>query len=501
MHTIGLDVGTTGVKACVFDEDGVIRGYGFREYGIICTEPHMAEQDAELVWRLTGEVLKEAAAQAGAADIRALCLSVQGDAIIPIDNRFNPLYPAVLGMDYRSEPQARKFADQFGDRALFDLTGMRPHPMNSVVKMLWLKECRPSVFDSAWKIVTYADFITGKLCGEAVIDYTMASRTMAFDLAGRAWSADILKAIGIGPQRLSRPVQSGTVCGELTAAVARETGLPAGLPVVAGGHDQTCAAIGAGVVKGGRAILSSGTAEVLASAFTERVDRTMLYDSYYPQYIHAAPGAFFTFALNHSGGISFRWYRDNLGLPEKEWAANNGADPYTAIIERMPPGPSPVFVVPHFSGSPTPTCDMNARAAIVGMSFSTTRHDIAKAFLEGLTFELRNNVDLMKSAGIRVDDLVAVGGGAKSPMWLQMRADILGAPLRTLKVREAACLGAAILASTAAGIYGSVDEGVGKTVRDEMIFNPQPDMRKIYDDRFRRYLALYPALKKAAAIG
>jgi sugar (pentulose or hexulose) kinase len=186
MPLLGLDLGTTGCKAIVFDADGRLRARAFREYGVDCDAPAKAEQDAEHVWTLAKEALREVAAQAGEPPIRALSVSVQGDAIIPVDREFNALHPAILGMDYRSAAQARRCEEQFGGFELFLRTGMRPHPMNSLTKVLFLREHAPAVFARAWKIVTYADFILGKLGAEAVIDHTMASRTMAFDLGAKA---------------------------------------------------------------------------------------------------------------------------------------------------------------------------------------------------------------------------------------------------------------------------------------------------------------------------
>jgi xylulokinase len=278
-------------------------------------------------------------------------------------------------------------------------------------------------------------------------------------------------------------------------ALAARLGLARGVSVVAGGHDQTCAALGAGVIAERRAVVSSGTAEVLSLAFAKRPSGDVMFDSYYPCYLHAAPDMLFTFALNHSGGILFRWYRDNLGAPEVATATQAGADPYTQIVARMPKGPSPVMVLPHFNGSGTPTCDLHSKGAIVGMTFATTRHDIAKAILEALTFELRINCARLRETGLRHDELVVVGGGAKSADWLQLRADILGRAVRTLAVREAACLGAALLAGTAAGMYGSLEEGVGRTVKTQHVYEPHEPTRKLYDERFGLYQELYPSLK------
>jgi sugar (pentulose or hexulose) kinase len=495
MHLIGLDIGTTGCKAIVFSPEGRMLGRGFREYEVVCRAPAMAEQDAEHVWNLTREVLKEAVAQSGVNDLAALSLSVQGDAVIPIDRELRALHPAILGMDYRSQRQAADCEAKCGAFELFRRTGMRAHPMNSVTKILLLRELAPAVFGRAWKFVTYADFILGKLGDEPVIDHPMASRTMAFDLAAGRWSAEILEPLGLAADRLSPPVASGCVAGTIRKDLAQELGVPTTLALVSGGHDQTCAALGAGAVREGLGVVSTGTAEVLSTAFRSPVLTREMFESYYPCYRHAKAGMFFTFALNHVGGILLKWHRDNFGLPEASEARASGADPYERIVARMPAGPSPLMVIPHWNGSGTPRCDLQAKGAILGLTMASTRHDVAKAILEGLTFELLINLQTMRQCGIRVDELAAVGGGAKSSLWLQLKADILNRPIRTLRCREAACLGAALLAGTATGVYASLDDAVRRTVAYDREFLPEATTAALYQERFATYRKLYPALR------
>lgn len=289
MTLIGLDIGTTGGKAIVFDPEGRARGRAFREYGVVCDAPAKAEQDAEEVWRQACETLAEAVARAGRPAVQALSVSVQGDAIVPVDCAFRPLPPALLGMDYRSAPYARRCEELFGAFELFQRTGMRPHPMNSLSKLLLLRELAPAVFERAWKIVTYADFMLGRPGGAAVMDLTMATRTMAFDLHTGQWNADLHARLGLDPDRWSRVVPSGTVVGEVQPKLAAQLGLRPGVALVTGGHDQTCAALGAGVVHEGRGVISTGTAEVLSAALDQpRLSRAM-FEGFYPCYRHVVP--------------------------------------------------------------------------------------------------------------------------------------------------------------------------------------------------------------------
>lgn len=495
MYLLGLDVGTTGCKAVVFDENGEIKGNGFLEYDIICEKPGYAEQDPERVWSLTKQVIRQAVLESGVKDIRALSLSVQGDAVIPVDRSIKPLHNTLLGMDYRTVKQGEFCSKLLGDRKLFETTGMRPHPMNSLTKMLWFKENTPDIYNRTYKFMTYADFILARLGADPVIDYTMASRTMAFDLLSKKWSEEILETTGIHYDLLSRAVPSGEIVGELSGDLAEDLGLKKGTLLVAGGHDQTCAALGAGAVRENIAIDSHGTAEVLSTAFNKPMLNDSMYSSYYPCYCHTKKDMYFTFSLNHIGGLLLKWYRDNLGDAEVREAQQLGVGSYQMMESKAPTGPSPVLVLPHFNGSGTPWCDFESKGAILGLSMATTRHDIVKGILDSLTYELRINMEVMAAAGIEIKELRSVGGAAKSPIWLQIKADVTGCSVATLRIREAACLGAALLAGTAVGLYPSLDEAVGLCVKTKDVYYPCEASSKLYDEKYRVYKDIYGTLK------
>lgn len=494
MLLLGIDVGTTGAKAAVFDEDGNLHGYGFEEYGVDTPAPGRAEQDAELVWGITKRVIAQAARQSG-PEIRALSLSVQGDAVLPIDPERRALAPVQLGMDYRAVEESARCEERYGSLRLFQLTGMRPHPLNSLLKILWIKNHRPELYEKAWKFVTYADFLLAKLgSDEIVIDFSMASRTMAWDLKGQKWSREILDGLGIPEQKLAKPVPSGTAVGTVPEALAEELGIRAGALIVAGGHDQTCAALGAGITGENLALDSHGTAEVVSAAFREpRLDETM-FRSYYPCYLHTVPGMYFTFALNHTGGILLKWFVENFCQNDREAAEQAGFRLYEYVLHMAKEGPSPLMVLPYFNGRSTPICDLQAKGAILGLTLSSTRYDIAKAILESLSFEMRVNLETLRSAGVGITGLRCVGGGARSPIGLQNKADITGLPVSTLKVREAACLGAAILAASAAGACGSVREGA-EIVATARTYYPDPAASRLYEDRYCIYAGLYDRMK------
>lgn len=494
MKLMGVDVGTTGVKAAVFDLQGDMLGYGFHEYDVICKKNGLAEQDAELVWKYTKEVMAAAARQSG-DDIAAISISTQGDAVIPMDRQRNALGHAHLGMDYRGTREAADISAFLGDRHIFDITGMRPHPMNSMVKIMWIVRHQKELCEKVWKFVTYSDFLLAKMgSDEPVMDLTMASRSMGLDLKTEQWCPEILNAAGIDISWLSRPVESGTVVGELSPALCSELGIRKGAKLTAGGHDQCCAALGAGIAGENMALDSHGTAEVVSTAFGKEQLSDIMYESYFPCYRYAAKGMYFTFGLNHTAGILMKWYRDNLGLPEVAQAERLGERPFEQIAKTATPGPSPLLALPHFNGSGTPTCDTQSKGAILGLTMASTRFDIAKSLMEATAFELRGNLERMEKTGVGIESLLCVGGGARSAIDLQLKADILGIPVSTLKIREAACLGASFLAGIGVGAYDGPADAVSR-VQSDKTYDPDKKNHARYNKKYQIYTGLYKLLK------
>ena len=491
---LGIDVGTTGVKATLFRQDGVRAGYGFREYSVAFPAPFYAEQDPETVWMRTLEATAAAIGVFG-KQVKALGISVQGDAIIPVDRYNKTLMPAQLGMDYRGKVQVTACEERHGSRFLFERTGMRPHPMNSAVKILWIMENQPEIAERTHKFVTYSDFILAKFgSDDFVIDYTMASRTMLFDAKKKKWDEQIIRQLGIDIAKLSKPVPSGTPVGTISGEVSTLLGLNPHTLLVAGGHDQTCAALGAGIIKQGLALDSHGTAEVLSVCLDVPPNMDVMYDSYYPFYLHTVQDKYFTFALNHTSGILLQWYRDNLAGCEIRLAEETGKNVYDLILADVKPTPSPLLVLPHFVGSGTPTCDTASKGAILGLTLSGTRFDIAAGILDSLIFEMRLNLDVMKTVGISITDLRAVGGGVRSPAVAQRKADALELPIHTLVEREAACLGAALLAGLGLGTFVDAEDAV-TIIKTKHRYDPNPQYQPLFFEKYLTYRRLYDTIK------
>lgn len=487
MLVMGIDIGTTGAKAAVFDSEGKLYGYDFAEYGILSQNPGIAEQNGEEIWRIAKQVMAGAAKKWG-NDIMALSLSVQGDAVTAVDSSLHPLIPFQLGMDYRCASHAAAFASEYGEELLFRRTGMSPHPMNSICKIRYICENMPDVAAKTYKFMTYSDFLLSKLGADSPsIDYTMAGRTMAADIISHDWIPEILFSAGIAKEQLSTPVPCGATVGHLARGLSEELGIRPGALLVAGGHDQAMAALGAGLLCPGAALDSHGTAEVISTPLAApKLDKDMFVHSF-PCYPYVLPGMYFTFSLNHTAGILLKWWAEEFCRQDYPAASKCGKSIYSYLIEQSDVNPSSLLVLPSFQGNATPSCDLNARGAILGLTLSTTRHEIAKAILEALCFNMKENLTALRACSVPVKRLKCVGGGARTPSGLQLKADICGCPIHTLRIREAACLGAAMLAGTAAGLWKTLREA-SEIVHLDHEYLPHPEKEKIYSEHYQRYL-------------
>ena len=495
MQFAGLDIGTTGCKAAIFDETGTLLASAGREYAVDIPQPTWAEQDAEKVWRLAQDAFREAMATAATHDIKAIGLSVQGEAVMPVDEEGQALRPAILGMDTRTDGQNAWLKERFGAEHLFERTGMPIHTVNTLPKLLWLKQHEADLWARARRFLLYEDFLIQKMTGQAVISRCLASRTQLYDIPDDRWSPEILEALELDAGRLATVKPSGTAVGPMRSELVESLGLTRAPLVVTGGHDQACGALGVGLSRSGLAMDSTGTAEVVEVALDAPVLNETLYQGDISVYAHTVPGLYLAMTLNHSGGLVLRWFRDTLGQEEMRKAQAGGHDAYDLLLQDASPEPTPLLLLPDFAGSGTPTFDTGSKGAILGLTFATKKADLSKAILEGLTFELRLNLDLLKDGGVSIDELRAIGGGARSELWLQLKADVTGIPVVAPRITEAASWGAALLAGTGAGHFASAAEAAEEMVHLDRRFEPDPERAARYKDRYALYREVYPTLR------
>ena len=493
MSLMGIDVGTTGCKVVAFDHDGAVLAQAAREYPLLSPHPGWYELDPERVWSDVCDCLREANAQLRHDPATALALSSQGEAMIPITRNGKALANSPVSSDRRNVSQTAQMEADWGAQRLFAITGQPMGTIFTLPKVLWWREHQPHLLDESWKILCYVDFVAYKLGAEAAIDYSMAARTLAFDVHKLDWSDDLLAYCGLTREQFAEPVPSGSVIGEVSGRLAEELGFQGAVKVVTGGHDQPAGALGAGVLSPGRAMLAIGTTEALV-AVTDAPRMEML-DQHVSCYPHAAPGHFIALNGNQTGGRLLRWYRDELGAAEMAIAERSGRDVYDVIVEQVEDAPGDLLLLPYFVGSGGLYDDPQATGALVGLSFDSKRADIVRAIMEGLSYEIALMLVKLNEIGVEIEQLTAIGGGSRSDLWMQFKADICGMPVSVLHTSEAASLGAAMLAGWATGVYGSLEEAAGQLIRVRRTFEPRAERAAHYKGQLRRYADLYAALK------
>lgn len=501
MYVIGLDVGTTGCKAAVFDEAGTCFGRSYEEFDIISRRPGWAEQSPQIVMDAVMRVLGDAAAQAKAGgvqarEIAALCPSVLGEEIMPVDRQYRPLRDAILGMDYRAQAQTRQLTDAILAQRIFDITGFCPHPMGSLPTILWMRQNEPELIARTYRYVTFTEYILKRLgAQEGWIDHPQAGRTMAFDIARKDWSDELLRAAGLDRDLFCKTAVPGQIIGHLSREAAEALGLTQSTALVAGRQDQTCAALGAGLIDEETGMDSHGTIEGIGVMSRRKTTDESAFHAGVSCYAYTIPGRYFLMSSSQVGGLLLKWFKNNFSLAEQQEAQRTGRGVYDVMTQHAPREPSRVLVLPHFIGSGPPWNDLASRGAIVGLTIDCTRHDIVKAIMDSLTYEFKINMQYYESRGFHFREMRVVGGVSKSPLWMQVKADILNRSVSTLREKDAACLGAAVIAMRAMGLYPSCEDAVRACVRVDRVYEPDPARARLYEEQYERYTHLYEALK------
>lgn len=496
MSYLGLDIGTTGCKAGVFDAEGHLAALAYREYPLLAPNRGWAEVDSEQVCQACLAVIQEAAAKCAGDPVAALGISCQGEAFTPVAADGRSLGNAMVSSDARAAPIVEPWSRQFGERRLYEHTGHMPHPMFTAYKLLWLREHRPEVWETAARFYCFEDLMQSRLGLEPAISWPLAGRTMLFDVREHRWHNDILSAVGLEASRLAPPVPSGAVVGTIGSKVADLLGLSGKVLVVAGGHDQPCGALGAGIAEPGRAMYATGTVECICPAFDRPIFADNLFQSNLCTYDYTLPGMYTTVAFSLTGGNLLRWFRDEWAQREVEEAARTGSDVYDLILHELASEPTDLLVLPYFTPSGTPYFDAEVPGAILGLRLATTRGQVLRALLEGVALEMRLNVEILDRAGLPIHEFRAIGGGAKNAALTQLKADVLGRPITTLAVTEAGCLGVALLAC-AAHSGAKPQDLVDTWVKPTSVVEPDPERAKQYEEKFAAYRELYPAIRQS----
>ena len=477
----GLDVGTTGCKLSVYDDKGGFVYNSYKEYEVSRTSGEH-EIDAQNIFDAVCKVLKDVAQK---YELEAMGVTTFGETFTVLDENDNVLLPSMLYTDPRGGEECKELCEILGEKRLTYISGVKPHQMYSLPKIMWIKKNRPEIFAKAKHILLMEDYIVYKLTGNAVIDYSLAARTMALDIREKCWSDEIFNAAGIDKNLLSKPVPAFNVAGEIKAEVAKALGISNAIKIVNGAHDQVAAAVGAGVFEVGQAVDGTGTVECVTPVFDSIPECEALYDEGYSVVPYVFDGTYVCYALSFTGGATLKWFRDNFAA-EKSYAELD------SMVKENPTG---IMILPHFAGAANPYMDNGSKAAMLGLTLENTNADIYKALMEGVTYEIMTNIEHLESFGIKPQKLYATGGGAYSDVWLQIKADILNRPVTALLAKEAGTCGTCMMTGVAVGIYKNLLEAKEFFVKEKRTFVPNTNNVEKYRKYYNAYKNIYDAVR------
>lgn len=499
MHIAGLDIGTTGCKCTVFDESGHHLGKAYRDYP---AKRAVGGHEIDISTVMDGVYAVLTQMSEKYPDISGVGVTSFGETFVCVDAAGEPLHPAMLYTDPRGGEECRELIRKVGEKKIAQITGLRPHEMYSISKIMWLNKNRPEILREAKHIFLMEDYVVFRLTGIAQIDYSLAARTMAFDIRKLCWSSEIFEAAGIDMGQMAKPVPTGSVAGELLLSAAEKTGLEQRTQIVSVSHDQVSAAVGAGAFDASVAVDGAGTVECLTPIYDEIPDIDVMYEGYFSVVPYVIPGKYVAYAFSYTGGALIQWCVDTLAKEEKKLAKEQGIS-VNELLEKSyasgHPGklqdPSGLLVLPHFAGAATPYMDTGAKGVVLGLTTATTVADIYRGCMEGVAYEMYLNVQALKASGIRFDRIHATGGGARSREWMQMKADMLNIPITALKTVDAGTVGSAMLTGIAVGIFNDLEDAAAHMVEKAEVYEPRREMHEKYRMLYKKYEKLYRAVR------
>jgi xylulokinase len=482
----GLDVGTTGVKAVVFDEKGKPFTEAYRAYAIQVETDGTRLLRGQEIWEKTREVFSETARKTG-GKIDAVCADSFGEAFVALDRKGELVCDPMLFTDRWGEKEYYEAEKKTTALEIAEICGLPLSPSYSLSKVLYMREQRPDIYEKIDRILFIQEFISYMLCGQHGVDYSVACRSMFFDVRNCVWSGELIGKFGLECRHYSEPLPMGTVLGTLRKDLAAEMGLSDTVKVVVGGHDQPVNAIGAGL-RESCAVNSMGTSECITPIIDSMFPPEFIAQKNIPSEPLWEKGRFCCMAYNPSAGLLIQWFLATF-TDEKEL-------PFAKFDGGVPPNPTRIMIQPYLMGSGTPYMESGDRLAMTGMDYGTTKFDIYRAILEALCLDQELNLAILREQQNPVTHVIATGGGSKSRAWLEIKADVLQIPVSTLEVKEAGALGCAILCAKAAGLYGSVEEAARNMSRVKDTIQPNPRHKDFYAEKFALYRKLHDHVKE-----
>jgi len=491
MNILGIDIGTGGTRAVLIDETAAVLATETAEHPPFSTPAvGWAEQDPDDWWKAGVLVIRKILKRFPADSIGAIGLTGQMHGSVLLDKADKPLRSALLWCDQRTEKQCDEITRTIGTDRLIELVSNPAITGFTLPKLLWVRENEPTIWKMVASILLPKDYVRLKLSGDGTIDVTDASGTLLFDVRNRKWSQEMLEAFKIDAQLLPKVFESVEITGTVSRSAASETGLRKGTPIVAGAGDNAAGAIGMGVTKPGTVSCTIGTSGVVFGVTEEpRFDaRGRIHTM-----CHAIAGRWHNTGVTLAAGLSLKWFRQNFG-------GGKDYDELNREAEAVPAGAGGLIWLPYLMGERSPHLDPNAHAAFVGLTARHSSAHLTRAVLEGVAFSLRDSLEIFKANGATVESIRLGGGGARSPLWCQIQADVYGQDVVTLKADEGAAFGSALIAGVGIGFWKTVDEACETTVRVAETFASNLGNFTVYDQQFEKYRQLYPLLRSLQTV-
>ena len=486
MNLLGIDVGTTGCKVALFSLQGEMLASAYCEYDPQSPQPGWAQLDSAAIWDAVKIAIRSVTAAKPGAEIQALSVSSLGEAAVPVSETRQVLGPSLLNFDIRGEEFLTDLTMLLPNDRLYAINGNTFGNQYTLTKLKWIRVHQPELYANTYKFLHWSDFIAYMLGADPVVDYSLANRSLLFDIHTGDWSDTLLEVAGLERSKLPVTAPSGTVIGTVAAHIASELGLPPGVRIVSGAHDQCANAVGCGVVDSGTSVYGMGTYHCITPVFTTPPDPSVMIARGLNTEHHAIPGRYVCFIYNQ-GGALVKWYRDTFATLEHRQAEAEGRSIYPTLFDEIPSEPSSVLVLPHFAPTGPPRFLADSAGLMAGMYLGTRRGEILKGIIEGVAFYLKESVDSLPATGIKIENYRAGGGGSRSDAWVQTCADIFGKPFTRPVITEAGVLGAAIIAGVGSGVFENYTQGVSAMVRLERTFEPDLRKHERYQARFQYY--------------
>ena len=496
-YIIGIDIGTSGTKTVLFDETGKVIASNTIEYPMYQPQNGYAEQDPADWANAAVNTIKAVMKISGVnkEDVKGIGLSGQMHGLVMLDKQNEVIRRSIIWCDQRTAHEVDQMNEILGREKLIEITANPALTGWTAAKILWVKNNEPQNYERCRHILLPKDYIRFVLTHEYATEVSDASGMQLLNIAERNWSDEVIERLGLDKSMLGKVYESCEITGRLTKQMAELTGLCEGTPVVGGAGDNAAAAVGTGVVEDGKAFTTIGTSGVVFAHTS-----SMMYDKL--GRVHtccaAVPGCWHVMGVTQGAGLSLKWFRDNFCNAEKETAKLMDVDTYYLMdkeTDTVPIGANRLLYLPYLMGERTPHLDPDARGVFFGLSAMHTKKDMLRAVMEGVSYSLRDCVEVFKQMNVSVSDMMACGGGGSSPIWRQMLADLYGCPVKTASSKEGPALGVAILAGVGAGLYSSVPEACREVIKTDKIQQPIAEHIPEYEKYYQLYTEIYPALK------